>query len=146
MLDFYGREADPENPGWMLWWLKQDGRFNTQLGRLRLRRDGEKVVVRLVPTRILTNFREHIHGGAIMTFIDSAMFAASVELGCERAESGVTVDCTVQFLRSASAEAPIDATIEITRETGRLIFLRGLLEQDGELMSSFTGLLRKGPR
>jgi hypothetical protein len=33
----------------------------------------------------------------------------------------------------------------VLRETGRLIFLRGLVVQDEDLVASFTGTVRKAP-
>jgi hypothetical protein len=33
--------------------------------------------------------------------------------------------------------------IELLKETRRLVFLRGVVEQDGELIAAFSGTIRK---
>ena len=48
-----------------------------------------------------------------------------------------------QFVGGADLERPIDATVELTRQTGRFLFVRGTLEQAGDMVSSFMGILRK---
>ena len=143
MFGYQEGQPDPESPGWTLWHPREDGRFNATLGPLRLRLDGDKAVIRFVPTRAHTNRHDQVHGGALMGFVDTAIFAAALHLGCERIERSVTVDCTFQFLGAAAPGIPIDAIIEVTRETGRMVFLRGLLEQSGVSTSSFTALIRK---
>ena len=40
----------------------------------------------------------------------------------------------------------VDATGEILKETGKMIFVRGLLRQGDHLVCSFTGTMRKVPR
>ena len=41
---------------------------------------------------------------------------------------------------------PLDAEVELLRETGRLIFLQGKVVQDGETVAAFSGALRKFSR
>jgi acyl-coenzyme A thioesterase PaaI-like protein len=58
----------------------------------------------------------------------------------------VTLDLSTRFLSPGRIGVPLDAEVELLRETGRLIFLDGRVTQDGELVASFTGALRKASR
>lgn len=136
-------ETDPDDPRWNVWELRASGRFNNMLGPLRVRAEDGKAIVRMIPSSPHSNFNDNVHGGLLMGFIDCAMFAAAQILGSARAEEAVTLECGTQFLSSGRLGVPLDAVMEMPRETGRFIFLRGLLEQDGDIIASFTGILRK---
>jgi hypothetical protein len=43
-------------------------------------------------------------------------------------------------------EEPLDSVVEVLRETGRMVFMRGQVEQGEHLVASFSGLVRKAPR
>jgi len=58
----------------------------------------------------------------------------------------VTLDLAVQFIGAGSLDAPIEAEVELLRETGRLIFLRGLIVQGEARVASFSGTVRKFSR
>jgi acyl-coenzyme A thioesterase PaaI-like protein len=55
----------------------------------------------------------------------------------------VTLDLSVQFIGAGALDAPIEAEVELLRETGRLIFLRGLIVQAEQRVASFSGTVRK---
>ena len=55
----------------------------------------------------------------------------------------MTVDLTTQFIGKGDAALPLDAVVEVLRETRRLGFLRGLIVQGDEKVASFTGTVRK---
>ena len=38
---------------------------------------------------------------------------------------------------------PLDAVCEVLRETRRLVFQRGIVEQDGHMVAAFNGTVRK---
>jgi acyl-coenzyme A thioesterase PaaI-like protein len=86
-----------------------------------------------------------VHGGAILTFIDMALFAGGRMAGAD-VNRAVTLDLSTRFLSPGRIGVPLDAEVELLRETGRLIFLDGRVTQDGELVASFTGALRKAAR
>jgi acyl-coenzyme A thioesterase PaaI-like protein len=58
----------------------------------------------------------------------------------------VTLDCSVQFLSGGAIGVPLDAEVELLRETGRLAFFRGRVLQGEEVVAAFTGTLRKAPQ
>ena len=104
--------------------------------------------VRFNPAHIHTNLRGHVHGGALLGFIDMALFAAGRTFGVLTAGTAATLDLTTQFIAGAPLEeGPVEARVELLRETGRLLFMRGLIVQghgkSAPIIVSFTGTIRK---
>lgn len=134
---------DPDHPGWWSWAAKTDTRFNQVLGTLLVREDGPgKGVCRMFPEERHANLGDMIHGGAILTFIDMALFAGGRMAGA-KVMRAVTLDLNTRFLSPGRIGVPLDAEVELLRETGRLVFLSGRVTQEEELVASFTGALRK---
>lgn len=145
---FFSYEDDPANPGWKLWQATDPSRFNSQLGPLSVRLDGEIARVRITPERRHSNLRDHVHGGALLGFIDIAMFAACRGFGVLTAGAAVTLDLSTQFIGGGAIDRPIEAQVELLRETGRMLFVRGIVvqpEADGSenRIAAFSGTLRK---
>ncbi len=137
-------EPDPDHPGWMTWDLKTDDfRFNATLGKLLVRPEGEgRARCRMFPDVAQSNLGDIVHGGAILTFVDMAMFAGGYAAGANLGPS-VTLDLSAQFLSGAKLGLPLDCSVEILRESKRLAVMRGLVEQEGEIVASWSGTLRK---
>ena len=55
----------------------------------------------------------------------------------------MTLDLSAQFIGGPRIGDPIEAQVELLRETGRMLFLRGLVVQDDQPMASFSGTVRK---
>ena len=140
-------EPDPDHPGWWSWDLSpQDGRFNGVLGKLLVRAEGQgRASCRMFPEVRHSNLGDMVHGGAILTFIDMAFFAGGKMAGADVLPS-VTLDCSVRFLSPGRLGVPLDAEVELLRETKRLAFFAGRIVQEGELVAHFTGALRKVTR
>ena len=134
---------DPDHPGWDSWRLRDETRYNGFLGKLIVRRDGEMARVRMFPTRIHTNLQDALHGGTTLGFIDVALFAASRIFGLIEAGTAVTLDLSTQFIGAGRADQPLDAEVELLRETRRLIFMRGLVVQGETKVAAFAGTIRK---
>ena len=145
MSDIFRFETDSDDPDWTVWELVEHGRFNSFLGPMRVRRSGGKAIVRMLPVHPHTNFAGNVHGGLMMGFIDCALFAAAYVLTGEASVNSVTLECSTQFLSGGREDVPLDAVIEVLRETNGFIFQRGVLEQEGAIVASFTGILRKFP-
>lgn len=138
-------EPDSEHPGWLSWKLSDDTRFNGQvLGKMLVRKmpDG-RALVRMFPEHRHTNLMNNLHGGATLSFIDVAMFAGSRMFGLIEAGTAVTVDMSVQFIGAGKAGQPLDAEVELLKETRRLLFLRGIVFQEAERIAAFSGTIRK---
>ncbi len=137
-------QPDPNHPGWWSWDLADETRFNATIGKLLVRADGPgRAVCRMFPERRHSNLAEVVHGGAILTFIDMAMFGGGHVAGAAIAYS-VTLDLSAQFLSPGRLGEPLDCSVELLRETGRLAFMRGLVVQGDEKVAAWSGTLRKG--
>lgn len=133
----------PDHPGWWTWDLPLNRRYSATLGPLLVRPDGPgRARCRMVPDGSHSNIGDTVHGGALLTFIDMAFFAGGYMAGFADVEA-VTLDTAVQFIGAGRLGLPLDAEVELLRETGRLAFMRGLVVQDGATVASFTGTLRK---
>lgn len=136
-------DEDPANPGWKLWQATDPSRFNSQLGPLSIRVDDGIARVRMTPEHRHSNLRDHLHGGALLGFIDIAMFAACRGFGVLTAGAAVTLDLSTQFIGGAEIGRPVEARVELLRETKRLLFVRGVVVQEAETIAAFSGTLRK---
>jgi acyl-coenzyme A thioesterase PaaI-like protein len=55
----------------------------------------------------------------------------------------VTLELSTQFVGGGDPARPLDAVTEIVRETGSLVFVRGVVEQDADRIAAFSGIVRK---
>ncbi len=134
---------DPDHPGWQSWTLSDPTRFNAILGKMLVRRDGQFARVRMFPEHRHTNLQDNVHGGVTLAFIDVALFAGSRMFGLIEAGTAVTLDLSVQFIGATPPGMPLDAEVELLRETRRLLFLRGLVTQGDAKIAAFSGTIRK---
>lgn len=86
-----------------------------------------------------------IHGGAVMSFIDMSLFAGGLCAGMERGHY-VTLDLTTHFLARGQAGQPLDAHVEVVKQTRGHVFLQGVVKQNDENCYSFTGTLKRVSR
>lgn len=144
---FFDYREDPANPGWYTWDLVDDTRFNgAVMGRLLTRKEGDKCRLRMMPERRHTNLQEMIHGAVTLSLIDISLFAAMRTLGSGDAGMAVTLELSTQFIGAGKPGMPLDSVVELVRETGRMMFLRGMVEQEDHCVASFSGIVRKSPR
>jgi uncharacterized protein (TIGR00369 family) len=136
----------PDHPGWMTWELSDPTRFNSFLGPFLLKVEGDIARVRMTPRHDHSNLSNNLHGGALLGFVDIALFAASRGFGLIEAGTAVTLDLSVQFIRSGRIDDALEAQVELLRETGRLLFLRGLVVQGDDKVAGFSGTIRKPAR
>jgi len=135
--------------GWYSWNLADRTRFNTAvLGEMRVRKEGAQCRLRMFPERRHTNLTDNVHGAVTLGLIDIALFAAMHINGNGEAGPSVTVELSTQFVGAGDPARPLDAVSEIVRETGRMLFLRGLAVQPrqhgGEdIIASYSGIVRK---
>lgn len=139
-------EPDPDHPGWWSWDVADDNRFNATIGKLLVRGDGPGLATcRMFPEERHSNLGDMVHGGAILTFIDMAFFAGGRLAGADVIRA-VTLDCNVRFLSPGRIGVPLDAQVELLRETKRLAFFQGKVVQESEIVAAFSGALRKSNR
>ena len=135
----------PDHPGWREWRLADPTRFNGAVLGLVLTRSegGNRARIRLFPKHVHTNMHNEVHGGVVMALIDIAMFAGATIATGRNFGYGLTLELNTHFVGSADIIRPLDAAVEVVRETGRLVFTRGLVVQDDDVVASFNGIIRK---
>jgi acyl-coenzyme A thioesterase 13 len=82
-----------------------------------------------------------IHGGALMSFADFALFA--IAHNALRGVKAVTLTCNSEFIGAGNLDGNVEARGEVLRETRSLIFVRGLVTQGSRPLLAFSGTLKK---
>ena len=82
-----------------------------------------------------------VHGGALMTFADFALFALAHN--SENDGYGVTVAFTSEFLSGALEGELIEARGEVVGGGRSITFVRGLMTADGRPVLNFSGTIKK---
>lgn len=114
------------------------------LGKQIVRTEGPATArLRMFPRHLHTNSGGKIHGGITLALADVSLFAAMYVLRGVDAGRSVTIDLSTQFVGGGDPSRPLDAVVELLRETRRLGFLRGLVVQDDDIVASFAGTIRK---
>lgn len=138
-----GPELIAEGPfaGWWSWSQGADP-FETALGPFCFQLERGRARCAFAPRREHLNGSGAIHGGALMSFADFALFsiAHNVLAGGVRA---VTLTCNCEFLSAGELGAWVEAEGEVLAETGSLIFARGLVTQASRPVLAFSGTLKK---
>ncbi len=144
---FFDCEPIDGDSGWYSWDLKDDTRFNAVvMGPLRVRQEGERARLRMMPEQKHTNLQDMIHGAVTLSLIDIALFSGMHMLRESDAGMAVTLELSTQFIGGGKVDRPLDAVVEVLRETRRLMFLRGEVVQgpnDEHLVAAFSGMVRK---
>ncbi len=143
--DVFDHGPDPDNPGWRHWNLRDETLFNNVvMGRLITRVDTDgKTRLRMFPERRHLNLQGVIHGAVTLSLIDISLFVTMHMIGTGNAGPSVTLELSTQFVGGGDPARPMDAVTEIVRETGKLVFVRGMVEQDSDTVASFSGIVRK---
>ena len=83
-----------------------------------------------------------LHGGYMMSFADSAVTRAA------RLVSGMaptTVAFAAEFLSGGTSRSPVSTRVEVPRQGKSLAFVRGILEQEGRKLLSYSATIRLRP-
>lgn len=136
--------SDPNNPGWLCWPHIPAEKFAAQIGILSFKPEGDgRARVRMQVEDRHMNPGGSIHGGAVMSFIDMALFAGGRCAGMAEGHY-VTLEMSTRFLKRGEAGKPLDAVVRINRQApGGLVFIAGHCEQDGTPCYDFHGTLKR---
>lgn len=129
-----------EFAGWRIW--EGTDPFEDQSGPFYFREDETgRVTAAFRAERKHMNGGGFMHGGCMMTFADYALFAiANKELKDSRA---VTVSLNGEFVGPAAEGELVEATGEVIKAGGSLLFIRGLISTGGRPMLNFSGVVKK---
>ncbi len=126
--------------GWSTWSAGGDP-YETAIGPFCFKTDDGKVRCAFQPRPEHLNGGGTIHGGALMSFADFALFC--IAHNALRETKAVTLTCNSEFLRAGDLSGYVEAEGEVLRETRTLIFVRGLVTQLSHPLLAFSGTLKK---
>ena len=124
-------------------WEKWEGRdpFEDYCGPMFTKKiDGAHVSRMLLDERHM-NGQGNVHGGVLMTFADFALFV--IPRDELEGISAVTVSFSSDFIGPANIGDMLEAKGEVIHETGKMLFLRGLVTTGDSTLLTFSGVLRK---
>jgi uncharacterized protein (TIGR00369 family) len=127
--------------GWLTW---GDGRdpFETLVGPLVFRADADGVArAAFLPEHRHLNGGGALHGGALMSFADFALFGLAHE--ALKGAHAVTVTFNAEFVGAGVAGKVVEAQGRVVKQTRSLVFVQGVLVQAGEPLLAFSGTLKK---
>jgi len=133
-------ESDGRFAGWTTWSRGSDP-YETAIGPFYFRTHEGRAECAFEPRREHLNGGGTIHGGALMSFADFALFgiAHSALAGAH----AVTLTCNSEFIGAGQLGDIVEATGEVLRETRSVIFVRGVVTQGARPLLSFSGTLKK---
>jgi uncharacterized protein (TIGR00369 family) len=104
---------------------------------LRKETDGASLIQPTLPH--MCNTGGVLHGGYMMSFADSAVTRAA---GLVTGMAPSTVAFAAEFLAAGTATTPLTTRVEVPRHGKTLAFMRGLLEQDGRKLLSYSATIK----
>lgn len=133
--------ADGPFAGWWTWGLGRDP-YETYCGPFcyRIEDDG-RIRAAFQPQTHHLNGMGALHGGALMSFADFALFAIAHH--CLIGQTAVTLTCNSEFIAAGGVDGWVEAEGDVIKETRSIVFVRGLLKQKGTVLLSFSGVLKK---
>jgi acyl-coenzyme A thioesterase PaaI-like protein len=142
--DRFGFIPDPDNPGWLVRPAQEIGRFLDVFGEIRIcvEPDG-RAHIRVTPEPRHRNINDTVHGGFLLSLADQALFLGPAAMGVPGSVGGSTIELSTQFFAPVDAGKTIDVFVELLRETGAMVFARGLIQQEGASAVAFSGTFKK---
>ena len=120
-------------------------RFEDHTGPFYCKPDGAApdagVVCGFVPESKNCNAGGNVHGGAVMTFADYALFM--IAGGMDASVHGVTVTCNVEFVDGAEPGKLLTARGEVVRAGFSMVFVRGMITDGDRPVTMFSGTIKK---
>jgi len=131
--------SEGEWAGWRIW---SSDPYELLSGPFYYRRDEDGRAVCAFRAEVKhMNGGGFMHGGCLLTFADYALFCIAAD---ELADSGsVTASLNAEFIDAARAGDRIEATGEVIRAGGSLVFIRGLVATDGRPLLNFSAIVKK---
>ena len=127
---------------WAGWSTYGEEPFEDHAGPFYARlEDGGQVVCAFRAASQHMNGGGFMHGGCLATFADYAIFMFARD---ELTGSGsVTASLNTEFLDGAQEGELIEATGEVTRAGGSMVFVRGIASSAGRPLLNFSAIIKK---
>jgi len=130
----------PALPGWVM--RSHPNTFSAHAGPFYFREGGSTPGVGFFSELHHANLGNVVHGGALMTLADMALF--DIWFRAEgRTFKAVTVTMNTEFLNPAPIGEFIEASGEMVKTGKRLSFVRGLVVARGKSVLAFSGTLMR---
>jgi len=126
--------------GWTTWSSGADP-YETSIGPFCFKFENGRSRSAFQPRREHLNGGGTVHGGALMSFADFALFSIAHKVLA--GSHAVTLTCNCEFLSAGGLDGWIESEGEVLRETRSLIFVRGIVTQQQRPLLSFSGTLKK---
>jgi acyl-coenzyme A thioesterase PaaI-like protein len=117
--------------------------YSTHIGPAFVRRETDGATLVQPTLARMCNSGGALHGGYLMSFADTAVTRAAA-LVTDMAPS--TVSFAAEFLSAGDISAPLVTRVEVPRHGRSIAFLRGLLEQNGRALLSYSATVMLKPR
>ena len=125
--------------GWYHW--EPVDHFEEHAGPFYCKPEGDSLVCGFIPEAKNLNGGGNIHGGALMTFADYALFM--IAGGMETSVHGVTMNMNCDFVGAAEPGRMLTARGEVVRAGGSVVFVRGIIDDDGRNVLSFSASIKR---
>ncbi|HZK98783.1 MAG TPA: PaaI family thioesterase [Caulobacteraceae bacterium] len=131
--------SEGEWAGWRIW---SSDPYELLSGPFYYRRDEDGRAVCAFRAEVKhMNGGGFMHGGCLLTFADYALFC--IAAGELKDSGSVTASLNAEFIDAARAGDRIEATGEVIRAGGALVFIRGLVATDGRPLLNFSAIVKK---
>jgi len=133
-----------ETEGEFAGWYKFDttNTFDALIGPFYFRREDDgKMRGAFRAEQKHMNMAGRMHGGCLMTFADIALFQIAYQE--MEGSKGVTVQLDSTFIDGGYVGDLIEATGEVVRAGGSLIFVRGQITDAGRTLLTFSGIIKR---
>lgn len=124
--------------GWFHWEPVDD--FEEHVGPFYCKPEGDGVLCGFIPDAKNRNGGGNVHGGALMTFADYALFM--IGGGMETSVHGVTMTMNCDFVGAAEPGRLLTARGEVVRAGGSVVFVRGIIDDAGRNVLAFSATIK----
>ena len=129
--------------GWYHW--EPVDHFEEHAGPFYCQPEGEgpdaPIVCGFIPEAKNRNGGGNIHGGALMTFADYALFM--IGGGMDTSVHGVTMTMNCDFVGAAEPGRLLTARGEVVRAGGSVVFVRGIIDDAGRNVLAFSATIKR---
>ncbi|SEJ68488.1 uncharacterized domain 1-containing protein [Sphingomonas sp. OV641] len=139
-----GVKLTPVTEGVWQGWLRWPGTdpFEDHTGPFFARYDADGTIAcGFRPDAKNRNGGGNVHGGALLTFADFSLFMIASAVLPEF--HGVTATLNAEFVGGARPGRLLTARGEVVKAGRSLIFVRGTIDDAGEAVMSFSGVIKK---
>ncbi|WP_428684929.1 PaaI family thioesterase [Reyranella sp.] len=117
--------------------------YSTHIGPAFVRKEADGASLVQPTLARMCNSGGALHGGYMMSFADTAITRAAA-MTSDLAPT--TVSFAAEFLAAGDISAPLFTRVEVPKQGRSIAFLRGLLEQNGKALLSYSATVMLRPR